>query len=283
MLPPEILRDMYLPKALRTYATDTYFIIRVWSALYGFESVFLHLFACSQVWCMTHQLVGSQECDLFKAFRESEIAACNAVAVAGTLIATIAITSMALPSVGQVHWIVRSLWLLSLVAGLVSVLCACNLQTTICRNLSWKRLRGWLNDERDKTRRRGGTCATGENCKSGDVFYVPDFSAVLLISAPRVLIHYALSAYLIGLGVYLGFVWREELGSEGAAGDNQNAFIFFATSLSIFYPLYWLSSLGNKCKNAAYEGHWRKLNGVRKVGGRVEDVNESHDYMCQTA
>ncbi|KAM6506342.1 hypothetical protein FSOLCH5_15474 [Fusarium solani] len=203
-----------LPKALWTYTKDKYFRIRVWYTLYDFESIFLHFFACSQVWCMTHQLVASQEPDLFKVFRESEIAACNAIAVAGTLIATIAITSMALPFVGQVHWIVRGLWLLSLTTGLISVLCACNLQTTISRNLSWRRLRGWLNDERDKSRRKDPRGPTGKDCKREEVFYVPDSSAVLLISAPRVLIHYALTAYLIGLGIYLWIVWRDQLNPE---------------------------------------------------------------------
>ncbi|KAH7203078.1 uncharacterized protein BKA55DRAFT_587528 [Fusarium redolens] len=219
---------------------------------------------------MTHRLVKCPKPDLFKVFRESEIAACNAAAVAGTLIATIAITSMSLPSVGQVHWIVRGLWLLSLATGLISALCACNLQATISRNLSWDQLLGWLNDEREKTGWKDVRGPTGKDSKRGGVFYVPVSSAVLLISAPRALIHYALTAYLIGLGIYLGIIWRDQLNTEVVMGENRNVFICFLISALVFYPLYWLSGLSNKCKNRAYKAEWENLTRAAKVGKLVE-------------
>lgn len=44
---------------LRAFITEVWFRSLVWFRLYGLESILLHLFACSQIWCMVHQLVDS--------------------------------------------------------------------------------------------------------------------------------------------------------------------------------------------------------------------------------
>lgn len=74
-----------------------------------------------------------------------------------TLMVLIAITSMALPSASQVHWIARALWLFSLLSGLISVLYACNQQMTIVRNLHWDDIWRWMNDGPGKATRRTAT------------------------------------------------------------------------------------------------------------------------------
>lgn len=66
------------------YFKDLYFRARLWQELYSFRFVFLHLLACSQVWCMVHQLLRDGNCnhDLFEAFRTSQNSECDAVALA---------------------------------------------------------------------------------------------------------------------------------------------------------------------------------------------------------
>ena len=59
----------------------------------------------------------------------------------GTLMALIAIASMAVRSASHVHWIARALWLFNLLSGLISVLYACNQPMTISRNLQWDDIR----------------------------------------------------------------------------------------------------------------------------------------------
>ncbi|CAI6040374.1 unnamed protein product [Clonostachys chloroleuca] len=290
---------------LRAFITEVWFRSLVWFRLYGLESILLHLFACSQIWCMVHQLVDSEDrqpcksneisramefsnatrsgsetvelsnattsksetvkssnvtrSDMIRLFRESELAVCNTTTVAGGLIATIAVASMVMPSVDQVNWIVLALWSLSLAMGLISVLCAFNLHTTMSRHLTCEGLETWLIGEPLQIPQKD---SDGRSKQPDDVFYSPDCSAVVFISAPKVLIHYSLTAYLVGFGAYLGFVWDAQSNGDNMGMVNvENIFIFFIVGISIFYPLYWLSSLDNQCKNSPYKNDWERLNG----------------------
>ena len=78
----------------------------------------------------------------------------------------------------------------------------------------------------------------------------PSFRAVFVISRPGTLLADALAAYVIGLGVYLGFVWRKNLGTDKNLGtepteatkrDSMNVFIVFMLSLGFCLVLYLLS------------------------------------------
>jgi hypothetical protein len=66
------------------YIKDIYYRVRLWQKLYGLKSILLHLLACSQVWCMVHQLLkdGGQKHKLFEVFRNSQNSECSAVALA---------------------------------------------------------------------------------------------------------------------------------------------------------------------------------------------------------
>jgi len=87
-------------------------------------------------------------------------------------------------------------------------------------------------------------------------FHIPDLFAVLLISAPRIMLHYSVLAYTIGLGIYFGYVWKDQLVTEAATGDNESIFMFFLTSVAVCYPMYWIYFAANLCKNEAYQFHW---------------------------
>jgi hypothetical protein len=55
----------------------------------------------------------------------------------------------------------------------------------------------------------------------------PRLSAVLLFSISRAFFDYALVAYIIGLGTYLGFVWQYSLDVQAGPFDSRNIFIVF--------------------------------------------------------
>ncbi len=67
---------------LRIYVEETGFRARVWYNLYQYKSVLLHVFGCSQIWCMVHQLLENRSQEQFTTFRTSQASESAAVAVA---------------------------------------------------------------------------------------------------------------------------------------------------------------------------------------------------------
>jgi len=103
-------------------------------------------------------------------------------------------------------------------------------------------------------------CAKGrDGNKAGQqrVFAVPDFFAVLLISLPRKVLHYSLEVYMIGLAVYLGFVWQDRLDAEAAPGDSRNIFIFFMVSLAVCWVVFLVSDVTNRCKGSPWKRNFQ--------------------------
>lgn len=72
--------------------------------------------------------------------------------------------------------------------------------------------------------------------------FLPNPASVLSISAPVYLLSAALHSFLIGLGVYLGFVWQENLDSNAGANDSRDVFITSVVGIAVCYLVYFLSS-----------------------------------------
>ena len=69
----------------------------------------------------------------------------------------------------------------------------------------------------------------------------PAAASVLTISAPSMLLSASLNSFLIGLGVYLGFVWTRNLDSDATSDGSRDVFIVYITCLAVFYGVYSLS------------------------------------------
>jgi hypothetical protein len=179
----------------------------------------------------------------------------------GTIIATIALASIILPSITNVHWIARALWIFSLLAGLNAVLCSCNQQMTISRRLTSRDLFEWMNDES-----RADHCKKSEGDDGQHEFHVPDFYAVLLLSLPRKFLHYSLEAYMIGLIIYLGFLWRDQL-DEATPGDNRKIFIFSLISLAVCWTVFVVSDITNRCKDSVWKRNSDTVRNILKGPG----------------
>jgi len=209
---------------------------------------------------------------------------------------------MSLPSVAEVHWIVRALWLFSLLSGLIAVLYACNQQMTIARNIRWEDLWDWLNDAHVNASLLSCGCRAAPSRPGGnhrhhkkhgnppdkpddqterrDEFLVPDIFAVILLSAPRKLIHYSLDAYLIGIAAYLGLMWKKA-GADDPTEDDRNIFIFFICTFGICYLVYYLSSIANRCKGTPYQNDWELLERRNKQEIGVKELGKSVRADCR--
>ena len=68
-------------------------------------------------------------------------------------------------------------------------------------------------------------------------------AAAILMSSPSMMINFALGAFLIGIGIYLGFMWQNDLDTLAGIGDSRNVFVCFLLSLGFCYSFYLFPSL----------------------------------------
>ena len=66
-------------------------------------------------------------------------------------------------------------------------------------------------------------------------------SALEISEVPGTLLNMAVVLYLIGFGLYLLFSWLHNV--TGIGGDNRNVFIFFITTVGLFYAYYLCFSM----------------------------------------
>jgi hypothetical protein len=163
-----------------------------------------------------------------------------------------AITSLLLLFASQVHWVACALWIISLLSACLSVLFGCKHQTFLGELLFYakddsktysKEVKKWLK-EKDSNQK-------------------PRFSVVLLFSICKAFFHYALVTYIIGLGVYLGFLWRNSLDEEAGPFDNRNIFIVFSVYTGFCVGIYLLPTYPRP-----YE--WKSFEKYKEVFGEKE-------------
>ncbi len=70
---------------------------------------------------------------------------------------------------------------------------------------------------------------------------MPSAAAVLNMSAPNMLLSLSLNAFLIGLGVYFGYVWTRNLDEAAGANGSRAVFITYIVGLLVCYCVYALS------------------------------------------
>lgn len=124
----------------------------------------------------------------------------------GAILAQIAITALSLDGVSELHWTVTATFLSSLIAGLLSVYYACIIQVRLSGMHSPGDVRQWL---------------TARRRISSDVWYeFPSYYSALLLIAPGQLLNWSVSSLLVGIGVYYGLIFTENLGT--LRGTNAN-------------------------------------------------------------
>lgn len=84
--------------------------------------------------------------------------------------------------------------------------------------------------------------------------FLPGPSSVLTISAPQLLLSASLYSFLVGLGVYVSFVWRRQLDPNASFNDSRNIFITYIVSIAICEVIYNISSA--KQEDPTHKNPW---------------------------
>jgi hypothetical protein len=118
-----------------------------------------------------------------------------------------------------------------MLSAFLSVLFVCQKQRFIGRVLFHEMRTKDLPSEKAKFR---------ERMHEGNTeFIIPRISMVLLLCASKTFLDYAIVAYVLGLGVYLGFVWQNSLDVDAGYDASRNIFIVFLI-FACFYLFIFL-------------------------------------------
>lgn len=146
----------------------------------------------------------------------------------GAIIAQVAITALSLPRLSSTHWVARSLFLLAVIAGCLSVYFCCAVRRTIGALYHPKLIRDWLilppgKEQHSKSTRKAS------------------LAAILIISAPYNLMELSIISLLTGLAVYQGFTWTRSLDTEAGHSDSRDVFITYLVGCGICVSSYFIT------------------------------------------
>lgn len=106
--------------------------------------------------------------------------------------------------------------------------------------------------------------------------FLPRVAAVITFSAPELLLSASLNSFLLGLGVYLGFVWRRGLDTNAGTNDSRDIFITYIVSVSICYAIYGLSSAAQSDRDdLSHQEIFRK--NIQDFSERRSDLGRHRD------
>lgn len=167
------------------------------------------------------------------AFRNAFISDFNSLAVTGAIITQVAITAIALPYVREVHWTAQGAFITSLVLGCLSVFFSTRIQRSLTALASADDVKDWLckpvssqeyitfeKTLRSRITHAQATSAIGERelVRKDIVHFLEQnrwkyasFYSCAILSTPPELLNASMGAFLVGLGIYLGCVWAQDL------------------------------------------------------------------------
>ncbi|KAJ4247808.1 hypothetical protein NW762_013017 [Fusarium torreyae] len=189
--------------------------------------------------------------------REPLSSSLNMVAVAGAIVAQIAITGLSLNSMTQAHWTAPAFLVASLVFGTISVYVSFVLQQEINGLFKPVDFVGWLSrlnsDEASRVPvwvprrfapplRRIATglsvstvqqATSNTQLEQGMVNREPSPVAAIMLAAPSGLLGLSLNAFLIGFGIYLGCVHGGNLIPEYGKRGSLGILIFYIVAVIV--------------------------------------------------
>lgn len=206
--------------------------------------------------------------------------------------AQIAITSFSLGELSQVHWTARAFFAFSLATAIMAVYYASTQYRTLCRCVHANDIRKWIKGSissstiiirafnsqlplplplpglplfRPRAVPQSSVPAALESIS------IPSAASVITISAPFMLLSAALNSFLIGFGIWLGFVWTNDLNRDAAPGDSLAVFITYVVGLGIGFLIYSLANISASSARSLYT--W-----TNELSKRVQDRKE-HDLL----
>ncbi|KAL8670013.1 MAG: hypothetical protein Q9168_005429 [Polycauliona sp. 1 TL-2023] len=161
------------------------------------------------------------------AFKQSVTDECNMTAIAGAIIAQIAMTALSLPDLNRTHWVARALFLLGVTTGCLSVYYACELHRVVSKFYRPDAIRFWLR-------------APPPRVQDGGFDDRPRTSlqAVLSLWAPFAAVQVSIFSLILGLAVYQGFLWTRDKDSGSGQHDNRDVFITAAVGTGAYFVFF---------------------------------------------
>jgi hypothetical protein len=181
-------------------------------------------------------------------------------------VAQVAITALSLDNLNNVHWTAKAAFVASLAAGALSVFFACLLQQQISSLFGSDGVKDWLSKpagERElgiisdlimaykKTQSREGQALSKvkEHIKelkplvSEGRWRKASFNAALMIKIPALLLNWSVGAFLVGLGIYLGFFFSKNPDPSQSHGASLGILITYIVITALGLLLFFTSRL----------------------------------------
>ncbi|KAI7240001.1 hypothetical protein KC330_g1525 [Hortaea werneckii] len=195
--------------------------------------------------------------------RDAMCAKYNMMAVAAAIIAQVAISGLGLNEIANTHWTVQAAFIVSLISGLLSVYYCCIIQQQfgslispddikdwLCTPGEWHGMEKELQEQFASLRPGNETTGTKEQLQTfreralarlqSDRWASPSINSAVMLVAPARLLNLAVSAFLIGLGIYLAVAFSKNI--TIAAGDRGNLanMIIYILVVVICILLFWI-------------------------------------------
>lgn len=176
----------------------------------------------------------------------------------------IAITALSLDGLGQAHWTARGFLVFSLTSATMAVYSATTQCRVYCQLISSKDIKRqikvievielphnlWITSRAIQRRIEEARVSANPikvipaftNSRSHVAYQIPSVPSMITASAPFTLLTSALHSFLIGFGIYLGYLWTRNLGQDITAADNRSVFITYVTGLGSCYLIYVLAN-----------------------------------------
>ncbi|KAI1352397.1 hypothetical protein F5Y01DRAFT_313868 [Xylaria sp. FL0043] len=212
---------------------------------YGPTGMFLAFYGSRSIWQLQAEVINLNDENVAFNLKKLVQDESQIVAVAASIIVQIAITALSLDGLSQAHWTARGFFVLSLVSATMAVYSASNQYRIFCRCVSAEHIKQWVTafTMADHFMSFMAERLPTFKMTSGKIGPAPPVASVIIVSAPFALLVLALHSFLIGFGIWLGYVWTRNLDPDAAPGGSRAVFITYAVGLGTCYTIYTLTNL----------------------------------------
>ncbi|THW59691.1 hypothetical protein D6D20_06320 [Aureobasidium pullulans] len=175
---------------------------------------------------------------------------CTMLAVAAAIVAQIAITALSLSNSDTIHWTANAAFVVSLVTASLSVFYACLLQQHISGLFTPDDVKSWLSKPASPAEMRLLEKATYSlqyrysDLESAIQKETASFNAAFMIKVPSLLLNWSVGAFILGLGVYLGCVWRPDGISDPSLDGSLGVLVTYLITTVGGLLLYYVPKAG---------------------------------------
>ncbi|USP75264.1 hypothetical protein yc1106_02538 [Curvularia clavata] len=215
---------------------------------YGVVGWSLCLFENRSIWRVQVQILRSNNDMDAMNFKRAAQDECSIIAVASTIVAQIAITALSLDDLSRTPWVARGAFTFSLVSSLIAVYYATKQYCHLGRCLNAEDVRTWIRGKNIANARNRSRMALHLDLSTNAATQMShenflSSASVLTVSAPNILLDSSINSFLVGLGIYFGFVWTRNLDEVAGTKSSEAVFITYIVGLMVCYLVFALSSI----------------------------------------